>query len=64
MVNPQIMCNGSMVTITCATPDATIYYKLNNTGNYVVYESPISIYEDTFVEAYAKKFGHVSGVTS
>lgn len=64
MVNPQIICNGSMITITCATPDATIYYKLNNTGNYVVYERPISIYEDTYVEAYAKKFGHVSGVTT
>lgn len=64
MVNPQIMCNGSIVTITCATPDSTIYYKLNNSGNYVVYNGPISIYEDTVVEAYAKKFGHVSGVTT
>ena len=64
MYNPVILCNGSMITISCATVGATIYYRLNQTGNYVVYNGPLSITEDTVVEAYAKLSGHLSQVVT
>lgn len=63
MVNPTIICNGSEVTISCATPGATIYYRLDQ-GNWQVYSSPIAILQDTTVDAYATLSGHVSGVTT
>lgn len=64
MVNPVIICNGSEVTISCATQGATIYYRLNQDGNYAVYSAPFAILTDTVVEAYAKLSGHISGVTT
>lgn len=64
MVDPVIICNGSEVTISCATLGATIYYRLNQTGNYAIYSSPIAILEDTVVEAYAKLSGHISQVVT
>ena len=51
--NPVITCNGQQVIITCATADSLIFYKLNNTGLYTQYSAPISILEDTFVQAYS-----------
>jgi hypothetical protein len=63
MVNPTIICNGSEVTISCATLGATIYYRLDN-GNWQIYSSPISILQNTTVDAYATLSGHVSGVTT
>lgn len=62
ITEPVITCNGSRVTITCATQDVTIYYRLDQTGSFVAYESPISITADTVVEAYSKHGAHVSQV--
>lgn len=50
---PVISCDGSYITLTCATTGAIIYYRLNQTGNYAVYTGPIEIFADTVIEAYS-----------
>lgn len=53
--DPVITCtDGQTITVTCATQGASIYYKLNNTGDYVLYTGPISITEDTTIQAYSQ----------
>lgn len=61
---PVILCNGEQITITCSTANAEIYYRLNQEGNYVVYTTPITILQDTFVEAYSSYRGRVSSVVN
>ena len=60
---PIISCDGKKVTITCATPNASIYYRLNETGNYISYTSPITINADTVVQAYSELMGQTSDIT-
>lgn len=62
--SPSIICSGDTITITCATANADIYYKLNQTGNYIKYTTPITISEDTIVEAYSQYRGRVSSVVT
>ncbi len=50
---PEITCDGEYVTITCATNNADIYYRLNQTGNYEQYATSFAITADTVVESYA-----------
>ena len=50
---PLITCDGINVIITNSTEGANIYYKLDNTGDFALYNAPIQITADTFVEAYA-----------
>ncbi len=57
---PTISCDGLEITITCATVGASIYYKLDHTGDFTLYESPITMTADTLVEAYST----FNGVTS
>ena len=64
LVAPTILCNGEQITITCATQNAVIYYRLNQEGTFSEYTTPITIIEDTFVEAYSSFRGRVSSVTS
>lgn len=61
---PVILCNGEQITITCATQAATINYRLNQQGTYAEYTTPITISQDTFVEAYSSYRGRVSSVIS
>jgi hypothetical protein len=58
--DPVISCDGQNITIVCETVGATIYYRLNQTGSYVAYTSPISITADTIVQAYAEFGGERS----
>ena len=53
---PEISCDGEEVSISCDTKDAVIYFRLNQTGDFVQYTSPIAISEDTIVEAYARYY--------
>ena len=47
-----------VVTITCATDGATIYYRnARATETYTVYTEPITLTETTMLEAYAEKDG-------
>lgn len=59
---PSVICSGDTITISCSTINAEIYYRLNQTGNYVKYTTPITITEDTVVEAYSQYRGRVSSV--
>ena len=57
---PSISCDGEYITITCATEGASIYYRLNQTGDFSLYSSPIAFNSDTTVEAYSSKDDHTS----
>ena len=58
---PVISFNGfETITLSCETEGADILYKLNNTGEYSTYATPIIINEDTFIEAYATYSGETS----
>ena len=54
IATPVITCDGEYVSIACATTDATLYYRLNETGSYQVYSDSFEILANTVVEAYAK----------
>ena len=62
--NPVISCTDNFISFSCITPNVTFYYKLNNTGSYMIYDNPVEIYDDTFVEVYAEKNGVISGTVS
>ncbi len=53
VANPTITCNDNEVTIACSTTGANIYYRLNLSGDYSAYTTPITITADTVVQAYA-----------
>ena len=61
---PEISCDGEHVTITCETEGASIYYRLNQTGNYLIYSSPITINTDTVVQAYSEFMGMTSNIVT
>ena len=39
--------------LSCATPRSSIFYRLNQTGDFKKYEEPFTISQDTLVEAYS-----------
>ena len=55
LYSPEISCDGEYITITCTTPEASIYYRLNQTGDFSLYSSPIDFDSNTTVEAYSSK---------
>ena len=57
---PEISFDGETIEISCDTEDATIYYRLGQTGDFQVYQMPISIIEDTIVETYSSYQNHSS----
>ena len=61
---PTISCNGEVITITCVSTGATIYYKLDHAAEYIVYNAPIQMVADTFVETYSEFDGETSAVVS
>jgi len=60
LYSPDISCNGEHITISCATPEAGIYYRLNQTGEFSSYNSPIDFNSNTTVEAYSLKDNNTS----
>ncbi len=60
LYSPEINCNGEYITITCATEGASIYYRLNQTGDFSSYSSPIVFDSNTTVEAYSTKDNNTS----
>ena len=65
VTTPTITFDGfSTITLTCDTQGATIYYKLNNIGNYAAYSTPLTISSDTVVQAYSELNGAESRVIS
>ena len=61
---PVITCINNEVSITCATHNADIYYRLDQAGIYTQYTAPFVITADTVVEAYASLNGVLSTVAS
>ena len=57
---PTITCDGQLITISCTTVGATIYYRLNQIGEYLIYNAPIAIFEDTICQAYSELGGDTS----
>ena len=56
VASPVITCADNLVTITCGTSGASIYYAIGN-GSFVAYSSDIEIDETVTVKAYATKSG-------
>jgi hypothetical protein len=59
---PAMSFDGTTLTITCTTPNAIIYYRLDNTGQFVIYTSPILLNDTTFVETYSELDGETSSI--
>ena len=51
---PDINCSNNLVTITYDNINSGIYYRFNYNKKYVLYTGPITITENTRVEAYVK----------
>ena len=62
--DPVIYCDGEVVTITCTTSGADIYYRTGQIGEYGLYESGFSITADTVVETYAELDGNRSRIVT
>lgn len=62
VVNPTITCTENVVTIACETVGANTYYRLNLSGDYSAYTTPITITADTVVQAYATNDGDTSDI--
>lgn len=60
MSNPTISCDNNEVSITCQTEDAEIYYRVNQSGDYILYTEPFPITADTIVESYIKSYNRTS----
>ena len=54
IATPVITCDGEYVSIACATTDAELYYRINESGTYSAYTDSFEITATTVVEAYAQ----------
>ena len=61
---PSISCSNNVVTITCSTSGATIYYRRGTSGGYSVYSGPFSITSTVTVYAYATRSGYSQSSTT
>lgn len=62
VANPTITCSENVVTMSCSTVGANVYYRLNLSGDYSAYTTPITITADTVVQAYATYSGDTSDI--
>lgn len=53
--DPVISCSENVVTITCSTSGAIIYYSINNSGSWFVYRNPVNISSTVTISAYSMK---------
>lgn len=61
IVEPTISFDGyDTIILSCETAGATIYYRLNQSGNYSAYTTAIIITADTTIEAYSEKNAETS----
>ena len=61
---PEISCDGEYITISCATEGASLYYRLNQTGEFSLYSPPIVFNSNTTVEAYSSKEDNTSAIVT
>ena len=65
LFTPTISYGGdNVIVLSCETSNSTIYYRINQTGEYILYTSPITITEDTYIEAYSVKDSYISSVVT
>jgi beta-galactosidase len=64
ITQPIISCTNNEVTMSCATPGAKIYYKVDNESKYDLYKSPIEISANTTFNAYAIFQNKISSVVT
>ena len=62
LIEPTVACDGKRIYLTCSTYESEIYYRLNETGEYVLYTDSIPITADTVIEAYASLDGDTSNI--
>ena len=62
LVAPTVACDGKRIYLTCSTYESEIYYRLNETGEYVLYTDSIPITADTVIEAYASLDGDMRSI--
>ena len=60
LVAPTIRCNDNLVMLSCETSRSTIFYRLNQTGDFMTYMEPFTISQNTIVEAYSTYKGQTS----
>lgn len=66
IATPVITCDGEYVSIACATTDAELYYRINESGDYSAYTDSFEITATTVVESYAQvdsERGHTAKTT-
>lgn len=61
---PVVECTNNVVNMYCATPDATIQYKVNDEEQIQGYSSTIPISETTVFHAWAIKQGYVTSTVT
>ena len=64
LLPPEVSFFGDTIELECPTEGAEIYYRLGQTGDFALYTGPISINEDTIVEAYSTYQDHTSPTVS
>lgn len=62
VANPTIVYQNGTAVISCITTGADLYYRLNLSGSYSAYTTPITITADTVVQAYATYSGDTSDI--
>ena len=53
LLPPELSFDGETIELECGTVGAEIHYRLGQTGDFALYTEPISIVEDTTIEAYS-----------
>jgi len=64
LLPPEVSFYGDTIELECPTEGAEIYCRLGQTGDFTLYTGPISINEDTVVEAYSTYQNHTSPTVS
>ncbi len=60
LLPPEVAFDGETIELECDTAGAEIHYRLGQTGDFALYTGPISIAQDTVVEAYSTYQSHTS----
>lgn len=61
---PEMSFSENIITLTCSTTGAEIYYRIGDSGQYVKYSEPLEIAQNTTIYAYSSKNGNTSEVVS
>ena len=57
---PTMTFSENVITMSCSTYGADIYYKIGSEGEFIKYSTPIEIVQDTTIHAYSVQNGQTS----